>query len=213
MISVKKLIFKSESFFIYSYSIFFRYGFMFKVKNHISSLYSTWIGFHFKNRPVKLFSAGNFTIRGFEYIEMGDYCNWGKCCVLTAWEKYGTDKFKPCVIIGSNCNFGEYNHITSINKIIIGNGCLTGRWVTITDNAHGTSDYESLQINPMQRRLYSKAPVIIGNNVNNFAGGENWRRMYYCCKYSSDKRCTALFCCCRKSRCYFKNFMLRWQNR
>ena len=165
MISVKKLIFKSESFFIYSYSIFFRYGFMFKVKNHISSLYSTWIGFHFKNRPVKLFSAGNFTIRGFEYIEMGDYCNWGKCCVLTAWEKYGTDKFKPCVIIGSNCNFGEYNHITSINKIIIGNGCLTGRWVTITDNAHGTSDYESLQINPTQRRLYSKAPVIIGNNV------------------------------------------------
>jgi acetyltransferase-like isoleucine patch superfamily enzyme len=52
-----------------------------------------------------------------------------------------------------------------VNKIIIGNNLLTGKWVTITDNAHGTTDKEALLSPPIERLLSSKGPVIIGNNV------------------------------------------------
>lgn len=71
----------------------------------------------------------------------------------------------PLIEIGDNCNFGAYNHITSINKIQIGNGLLTGKWVTITDNSHGNTDVVCLGIEPAYRPLFSKGPVIIGKNV------------------------------------------------
>lgn len=89
---------------------------------------------------------------------------------LTAFTHWGNEKIaedaKECLIqIGNNCTFGAYNHITSINSIVIGDGCLTGKWVTITDNAHGTTDYDNLLIPPSERRLYSNGPVVIGKNV------------------------------------------------
>lgn len=56
-------------------------------------------------------------------------------------------------------------HITAINRITIGNDVLTGRWVTITDNSHGDTDYSTLQMRPVSRPLISKGPVLIGNNV------------------------------------------------
>lgn len=67
--------------------------------------------------------------------------------------------------IGEECHFGAFNHITCTNKIQIGNRLLTGKWVTITDNSHGTTDLDSLHIDPIKRPIYSKGPVIIGDNV------------------------------------------------
>ena len=37
--------------------------------------------------------------------------------------------------------------------------------MTITDNSHGKSDYESLSIPPILRLLHSKGPVIIEDGV------------------------------------------------
>lgn len=71
----------------------------------------------------------------------------------------------PELIIGSHCNIGAYNMITCTNKITIGDNLLTGKWVTITDNSHGATDYDSLNIPPTLRPLVSKGPVTIGNNV------------------------------------------------
>ena len=42
---------------------------------------------------------------------------------------------------------------------------MTGKWVTITDNQHGGTDYESLNIMPSKRLLKSKGAVVIGDNV------------------------------------------------
>lgn len=42
---------------------------------------------------------------------------------------------------------------------------MTGKWVTITDNSHGDTDYNSLSIPPIKRPVTSKGPVFIGNNV------------------------------------------------
>lgn len=73
--------------------------------------------------------------------------------------------FHPELTIGSHCSFGAYNHITCTNKVTIGDNLLTGKWVTITDNSHGATDYASLQIEPIRRPIVSKGPVTIGNNV------------------------------------------------
>lgn len=104
-------------------------------------------------------------IKGEKYFRIGEMCSFGKMVVLTAWDKYEDEQFNPVIEIGPDCHFGDYLHLTCINKISIGSGVLTGRWVTITDNGHGTSDEIRNGIPPAQRKLYSKGPVIIGNNV------------------------------------------------
>lgn len=107
----------------------------------------------------------NMETRGEDCISINGGTYFGDYSILTAWKSYGGDTFSPEIYIGSKCVFGEYNHITSINCIKIGDGVLTGRWVTITDNSHGDSSLESLKVLPVERRLISKGPVLIGNNV------------------------------------------------
>lgn len=104
-------------------------------------------------------------LEGAKYISIGEESFFGQDIFLTAWDSYRGQRFQPTIRIGSHCHFGEWNHITAINHIEIGDGCLTGKWVTITDNAHGLTDYSSLKLPPVERELVSKGPVVIGRNV------------------------------------------------
>ena len=52
-----------------------------------------------------------------------------------------------------------------MNRIEIGDGCLFGDNVLITDNYHGNNSKEQMSIMPIERALFSKGPVKIGNNV------------------------------------------------
>mgnify|MGYP003303828594 FL=1 len=67
--------------------------------------------------------------------------------------------------MGDNCSIGEDSHITAINSIRLGNNVLLGKKILITDNAHGTSSAELLEIAPNYRPLSSKGPVVIDDNV------------------------------------------------
>jgi len=109
---------------------------------------------------------GQITIVGGEYISIGRYGHIDKGCTITAYD-HAIDgaKFNPEISIGECCNIGAWNHITAINKIVIGKGFLSGKWVTISDNNHGESTYDQLQKEPIYRPLKSKGPVIIGDNV------------------------------------------------
>jgi len=107
----------------------------------------------------------NCYIVGGDFISIGEKSRVHKNTVLTAWNQYGTQYFKPEIKIGKNVIIGEYGHITAINKIIIEDGVLTGHHVTITDNSHGLSTIKELQMEPINRPLYSKGPVIIDKNV------------------------------------------------
>ena len=102
-------------------------------------------------------------INGGECISIAEKTSFGDYFYLTTWPKLV--KNRPYIKIGSGCNFGAYNHITCTNKIEIGNNVLTGKWVTITDNNHGDTSLESLQIPPCEREIVSKGPVIIEDNV------------------------------------------------
>lgn len=140
----------------------------------------TWLGAHLKGNRITIHSQrvatrlgnrtlrvdGDITIRGEKNIHVGNHTHFGNGCILTAWENT-TDGAKhfPEIIIGSNCSIGEFNNITSINLIRIGDNLVTGRWVTITDNSHGKTDLNTLQTPPLTRTVVSKGPVLIGNNV------------------------------------------------
>lgn len=104
-------------------------------------------------------------IEGHQYIEIGDNSFFNRHATITAVEERFEQCFSPNLRIGANCSFGEYCHITCVESILIGNNLLTGRWVTITDNSHGETNLENLQIAPMNRKVFSPGPVIIGENV------------------------------------------------
>ena len=56
--------------------------------------------------------------------------------------------------------------ITAINEVFVGNNCLFGPNVFITDHFHGIPGLESeLNTTPSTRDLYSPAPTLIKNSV------------------------------------------------
>lgn len=126
--------------------------------------YSIWIskeGFYSIGRNNKF--CCSIGIRSAANIAMGDNNNFGYRSILATWQD---NNQTPILKIGNNCVFGEYCHITALNSIVIGDNILTGRWVVISDNSHGrTFSHMDLDSNPNERSLYSKGPIIIGNNV------------------------------------------------
>jgi acetyltransferase-like isoleucine patch superfamily enzyme len=130
-------------------------------------LYSGWISNKFNHFDMTAVINSPFRLQGSKYISIGKKTSIGKHGELAAIDKYKymNDKFNPQIHIGSNVDIGEYCHITAINKIIIGDGVLTGKNTTITDNAHGKINSETFLLPPALRPLYSPGPVIIDDNV------------------------------------------------
>lgn len=149
------------------WSLIYSYHISDMIRNWINSLYSLWlsnfIGSVGKNSkiyyPCKLWGGGSkHIIIGIDTTIQGH-------CILGCWIRYAGEAFTPSIDIGNNCNIGEYSHISAINKITIGNGLLTGRYVYIGDNSHGGLSMEEANIPPIRRNLQSKGEVVIGNNV------------------------------------------------
>ena len=103
---------------------------------------------------------------GPQYISIGRNCYIGSRVQLTAWDSgyIGGDN-TPEIIIGDGTSIGDESQVTAINKIVIGNGVLTGKKVLITDNSHGEVARELMDIAPLKRQVVSKGAVIIGDNV------------------------------------------------
>ena len=102
------------------------------------------------------------SLKGERCIDIGQNTRIQRQTVLTAWPK---ENDGVLICIGNDCCIGAFNHITAVNRIQIGDGFLSGKWVTITDNSHGFSDKKNMMLNPQKRNVVSKGPVIIGNNV------------------------------------------------
>ena len=111
------------------------------------------------------FIKNPYLLMGLKYFTVGKGTTFGPDAELTAWGSYAGVDYSPRVTIGCNCHFGKACHITAINEINIGDNLLTGQYVIISDNSHGKSDSSSLSIPPVERVLFSKGPVRIGNNV------------------------------------------------
>lgn len=156
---------------IWILSHIYTYKTSFTIKRVCNFIYTLWI----KNFIGEI--GGNSIIYypcslqggGAKRIHIGSNTYIQNQCILGCWEHYnaydGQRKFTPEIIIGSNCSIGEYNHITACNKIVIGDGLLTGRYVYIGDNSHGGMSIDELNIPPAARTLLSKGEIIIGKNV------------------------------------------------
>jgi len=71
------------------------------------------------------------------------------------------------LVIGDNVNVSDWVHIGALSSVTIGNGCLMGSKVLITDHSHGsTADIAlSAPLRPDARALQSKGPVVLEDNV------------------------------------------------
>lgn len=106
-----------------------------------------------------------FSIHGEEYIEIGENFCAGCGLILEAWDEYAGEHYQPRLYIGSHVVFTDYDHVSCMNHVEIGDGVLLGRNVYISDNSHGKTDLSAIGVPPVQRKLDSKGAVIIGKNV------------------------------------------------
>ena len=114
---------------------------------------------HFGNNSllapgVKIYNGRN--------ISIGNESSIMSHCIL---ETTTIEDCAPLLSIGDGCSIGEYSHITCANRVTIGNGVLTGRFILITDNSHGNSTIEEIDTPPLSRKVISKGEVIIKDNV------------------------------------------------
>lgn len=103
-----------------------------------------------------------YHLHGLKYIHIGNYTIIESDLQLTAWE---TNDSTPKIRIGNHGLIRRGAHITAVNKVFIGDHLLTGTNILITDNSHGSTEYDMLRLHPSDRPIVSKGPVIIGNNV------------------------------------------------
>lgn len=148
-------------------SIVYTYNRSLRLLHYRDVAYSMWL-----RNFVGSFGEGSsfhypcrFWGRGSKNIHIGSNTTIQSHCILGCWIKYAGETYTPSLTIGNNCNVGEHTHITSINKITIGDGLLTGRYVYIGDNSHGGLSKGEANIPPIRRKLVSKGEVVIGNNV------------------------------------------------
>lgn len=127
--------------------------------------YSGWIKYEFHSCGHGcLFGRFNI-LYGGKYIDIADHVTMGKGLILEVYDKYGTQRFTPRIKIGNYVNIGDDSHVSCINGITIKDNVRMGRKVFITDNAHGSSDRELMDMRPNIRPLMSKGPIIIEENV------------------------------------------------
>lgn len=146
---------------IYPYSLSDR------LRGYRDALYTMWIR-HFighVGKGVKIAKPCRLQGGGFEWISIGDNTDIQKNSVIGCWTNYGNQFFEPSITIGCDCKIGEYNQISACNKITIGDGLLTGRYVYVGDNSHGGLSQDDALVPPAQRKLVTKGEIVIGNNV------------------------------------------------
>lgn len=117
-----------------------------------------------KAKGVGFSFASDSCIIGPEYISIGNRVEIGKRTVISAWHRESNTP-NPSLVLEEGVIIGDDCHITASNSIVIKEHVLLGKKVTITDNAHGNIDIESMQTNPSSRPLVSKGPVEIGSRV------------------------------------------------
>lgn len=165
---MKRVIIKVISLIIRLWSYLYTYHLSLWLDCKRNWLYTLWI----QNFLGEVGAKSNFRYPlrlqggGQKRIRIGNRTSILAYSILGCWERHGKDEhYEPEIIIGNDCCIGEYCHITAINKITIGDGLLTGRFVYIGDNAHGGLSMEEAEIPPACRHLKSKGEIKIGRNV------------------------------------------------
>lgn len=107
----------------------------------------------------------NVQLRGGKHMRIGDDFTAGCGLTLQAWDHYAGETFSPQLIIGNHVMITDYVQISCANRIEIGDHVLMGQSVYISDNSHGDANASAIGVPPLDRKLATKGPIKIGNNV------------------------------------------------
>lgn len=107
-------------------------------------------------------------LRGTRAIEVGSGAYINRDAWIDAIHSFGNQTFMPRITIGRNFSSADRLHISAVNSISIGDNCLFGSGVYISDHNHGaykgelqSPPYEP----PIKRRLALNGVINIGSNV------------------------------------------------
>jgi acetyltransferase-like isoleucine patch superfamily enzyme len=106
-----------------------------------------------------------FYLRNPNYFKIGSNFRAEPGLRIEAWDEHAGRRFQPTVRIGDSVGLNWNVHIGAINRIEIHDNVLIGSHVLITDHSHGFLQPCDLSEPPRLRRLFSKGPVIIENDV------------------------------------------------
>lgn len=130
------------------------------------------IGWLVKKRKLKYCGTNchvgyNLNLKNPDNISIG--CNFiaGKDLTIEVWKEYNkvNTNIIPEIVIGNEVSFMDNCQLSAASKIVIGDGVLFGSNVFVTDNFHGKTRREELEVPPSKRQLYIKGDVMIGKNV------------------------------------------------
>lgn len=128
---------------------------------------------YFKVYSLRMKSVGKNTyicssfqwICGLQYIELGSNVRIGARARIEAIDNYENTKYAPSIIIGNNVIIGTDIHIGAIDRVQIDDNVLMASHILIEDHSHGRVDADDIDVPPIMRKLYSKGPIHIGENV------------------------------------------------
>lgn len=139
-----------------------------KIKRLQQKLFTLMVRKELKVSGVNLIVGLGTRLNAPQYVEVGNSVKIGHRCVIECWDHYHAGAvFEMCpgLTIGNNSAIGDESHVSCARRMIIGNGVRMGRKIFITDNNHGSSNREMLDMIPFDRPLTSSGPVVIEDNV------------------------------------------------
>ncbi|MCO4822892.1 MAG: acetyltransferase [Flavobacteriaceae bacterium] len=99
-------------------------------------------------------------IRGYKHIKLSAGFTTGYFCRIEAFSLEND----TTMFFGKNLSMGDFCHITSLEKVVIGDNVLIGSSVFISDHDHGSTNLDDMKMIPSKRALIT-SPVFIENNV------------------------------------------------
>ena len=167
VIFLREIMLKLTTYIMWGLYKLYPYHLSISIRKYRDFFYTLWLKSYIGEMGHHTFIAYPCNIQGGgqKHIKIGNHSSIKRHGVLGCWTRYKQQTFNPSITIGDFCSIGEYCHITAINKVAIGNGLLTGRFIFIGDNSHGGLSLDEARIPPVQRLLKTKGEIVIGNNV------------------------------------------------
>lgn len=107
-------------------------------------------------------------VLGSRYIVVGSRAHVNRHCWIEAVYSFRGKLFQPSILIGGHFSASDRLHISCVEKIVIGDDCLFGSGVYISDHNHGIyagAKQSAPSEAPVDREFQATGAVTIGSRV------------------------------------------------